>query len=125
MTTSFIQHVGQIGIPVEDIARATKFYKETLQLPLLFQTDTMAFFQLNDLRLMLALPEKEEFAHPSSVVYFNVSNIQDVFNQLKDVVSFNGQPHVVTKMGQTETWMVFFKDTEDNTHAFMSEVTVA
>ena len=125
MTSSFIQHVGQVGIPVKDIGRATQFYKETLQLPLLFQTDTMAFFQLNDLRLMLALPEKEEFAHPSSVVYFNVSNIQDVFNQLKDVVSFNGQPHVVTKMGQTETWMVFFKDTEDNTHAFMSEVTVA
>ena len=125
MTTSFIQHVGQIGIPVEDIARATKFYKETLQLPLLFQTDTMAFFQLNDLRLMLALPEKEEFAHPSSVLYFNVDSIQDVFEQLKDVVSFVGTPHLVTKIGQIETWMVFFKDTEDNTHAFMSEVTVS
>ena len=125
MTSSFIQHVGQVGIPVKDIGRATQFYKETLQLPLLFQTDTMAFFQLNDLRLMLALPEKEEFAHPSSVLYFNVENIQDVFNQLKDVVSFIGQPHVVTKIDQTETWMVFFKDTEDNTHAFMSEVTVS
>lgn len=125
MPSSFIQYVGQIGIPVKDIARATQFYKETLQLPLLFQTDTMAFFQLNELRLMLALPEKEEFAHPSSVVYFQVSNIQNVFEQLKDVVAFIGKPHVVTKMGQTETWMVFFKDTEDNTHAFMSEVTVA
>ena len=125
MTSSFIQHVGQVGIPVKDITRATQFYQETLQLPLLFQTDTMAFFQLNDLRLMLALPEKEEFAHPSSVLYFNVENIQEAFDQLKDVVSFVGQPHVVTKIGQTETWMVFFKDTEDNTHAFMSEVTVS
>ena len=125
MTSSFIQHVGQVGIPVKDIGRATQFYKETLQLPLLFQTDTMAFFQLNDLRLMLALPEKEEFAHPSSVLYFNVENIQDVFNRLKDAVPFVGQPHVVIKIGQTETWMVFFKDTEDNTHAFMSEVTVS
>ena len=75
MTSSFIQHVGQVGIPVKDIGRATQFYQETLQLPLLFQTDTMAFFQLNDLRLMLALPEKEEFAHPSSVLYFNVENM--------------------------------------------------
>ena len=125
MTSSFIQHVGQVGIPVKDIGRATQFYQETLQLPLLFQTDTMAFFQLNDLRLMLSLPEKEEFAHPSSVLYFNVENIQDVFEQLKEVVPFVGQPHVVTKIGQTETWMVFFKDTEDNTHAFMSEVTVS
>ena len=125
MTSSIIKHVGQVGIPVKNIGRATQFYKEILQLPLLFQTDTMAFFQLNDLRLMLALPEKEEFAHPSSVLYFNVENIQDVFNRLKDAVPFVGQPHVVTKIGQTETWMVFFKDTEDNTHAFMSEVTVS
>lgn len=125
MTSSFIQHVGQVGIPVKDIARATQFYQETLQLHLLFQTDTMAFFQLNDLRLMLTLPEKEEFAHPSSVLYFNVDNIQDVFDQFKEIVSFVGQPHVVTKIGTTETWMVFFKDTEDNTHAFMSEVTVS
>ena len=125
MTSSIIQHVGQVGIPVKNIGRATQFYKEILQLPLLFQTDTMAFFQLNDLRLMLALPEKEEFAHPSSVLYFNVENIQDVFDQLKYVVSFVSTPHVVTKIGQTETWMVFFKDTEDNTHAFMSEVTVS
>jgi methylmalonyl-CoA/ethylmalonyl-CoA epimerase len=125
MTSSFIQHVGQIGIPVKDIVRATQFYKETLQLPLLFQTNTMAFFQLNDLRLMLALPEKEEFEQASSVVYFNVDNIQDVFDQLNDAVLFIGQPHVVTKIGQTETWMLFFKDTEDNTHAFMSEVAVA
>jgi methylmalonyl-CoA/ethylmalonyl-CoA epimerase len=124
MSSSFIQHVGQIGIPVKDIARATQFYKETLQLPLLFQTDTMAFFQLNDLRLMLALPEKEEFAHPSSVLYLHIENIQDVFDQLNDIVTFIGQPHVVTKIGQTETWMVFFKDTEGNTHAFMSEVTI-
>ena len=125
MTSSFIQHVGQVGIPVKDITRATQFYHETLQLPLLFQTDTMAFFQLNDLRLMLALPEKEEFAHPSSVLYFNVENIQEVFDQLNDVVTFIGLPHIVTKIGTTETWMVFFKDTEDNTHAFMSEVTVS
>ena len=125
MTSSFIQHVGQVGIPVKDIERATQYYQETLQLPLLFQTDTMAFFQLNDLRLMLALPEKEEFAHPSSVLYFNVDNIQDVFDQFKEIVSFVGQPHVVTKIGQTETWMVFFKDTEDNTHAFTSEVKVS
>ena len=125
MTSSFIQHVGQVGIPVKDITRATHFYKETLQLPLLFQTDTMAFFQLNDLLLMLSLPEKEEFAHPSSVLYFNVENIQDVFDQLNHVVTFIGLPHVVTKIGTTETWMVFFKDTEDNTHAFMSEVTVS
>ncbi|MDX5864174.1 VOC family protein, partial [Bacillus cereus group sp. BfR-BA-02138] len=37
-------------------------------------------------------------------------------------VTFIDEPHVVAKMGQTETWMVFFQDTEDNTHALLSEV---
>jgi len=29
---------------------------------------------------------------------------------------------MVAKVGQIETWMTFFKDTEGNTHALMSEV---
>jgi hypothetical protein len=37
---------------------------------------------------------------------------------------FIDEPHIVAKMGQIETWMAFFKDGEDNTHAIMSEVTV-
>lgn len=37
-------------------------------------------------------------------------------------VPFIVEPHLVAEMGQTETWMTFFKDTEENTHAFVSEV---
>src|SRR5690625_1941473 len=125
MDTTMIKNVGQIGIPVKDINRALDFYKDKLGLSLLFNTDSMAFFECDGLRLMLALPEKEEFAHSSSVIYFQVNNIKDTYERLKgNGVTFINEPHVVTKMGQTETWMVFFKDTEDNTHAFMSEVQV-
>ncbi|WP_425331174.1 VOC family protein [Jeotgalibacillus proteolyticus] len=120
-----IQRIGQIGVPVKDIHRAIAFYKEKLGLSLLFNTDTMAFFECEGLRLMLTLPEKEEFAHPSSVLYFQVSTIQDTYERLaENGVAFIGNPHVVSKMGNTETWMVFFKDTEENTHALMSEVEV-
>ncbi|MGN7178717.1 VOC family protein, partial [Cytobacillus sp. SAFR-174] len=65
----------------------------------------------------------DEFAHSSSVIYFQVTNIKDTYERLviKEVI-FIDEPHVVAKMGQTETWMAFFKDTEDNTHALMSEV---
>ena len=123
METKMVQKVGQIGVPVKDLNRALDFYKEKLGLSLLFNTDSMAFFECDGLRLMLSLPEKDEFAHSSSVIYFQVTNIKDTYERLvgKEVI-FIDEPHVVAKMGQTETWMVFFQDTEDNTHALLSEV---
>jgi methylmalonyl-CoA/ethylmalonyl-CoA epimerase len=103
---------------------ATSFYKDVLGLPLLFNTDTMAFFDCNGLRIMLSLPEKEQFAKASSVIYFQVENIQEQYERLIEMnVQFIDKPHVVAKMGQTETWMTFFQDTEGNTHALLSEVT--
>lgn len=120
-----IQSVGQIGIPVKELDRAIHFYKEKLGLSLLFNTDSMAFFDCNGLRLLLTLPEKDEFIYSSSIIYFQVENLSMTYEDLVNKnVTFIDEPHVVAKMGQTETWMVFFKDTEDNTHAFMSEVQV-
>lgn len=125
MKPEIIQKIGQIGVPVKDLNRALNFYKEKLGLSLLFNTDNMAFFICNGIRLMLTLPERDEFAISSSVIYFEVNNIKDTYEYLlgKEVM-FIDEPHVVAKMGQIETWMVFFKDTEDNTHALMSEVQV-
>jgi methylmalonyl-CoA/ethylmalonyl-CoA epimerase len=123
METNIIQKIGQIGVPVKDLNRALDFYKEKLGLSLLFNTNSMAFFECNGLRLMLTLPEKEEFALSSSVIYFEVNNIKDTYERLLGKeVTFIDEPHVEAKMGQTETWMVFFQDTEDNTHALLSEV---
>ncbi|MBT2683335.1 VOC family protein [Bacillus sp. ISL-37] len=123
MHSNPVQKVGQIGIPVKNIERATAFYQEKLGLPLLFNTDTMAFFNCEGVRLLLTLPENEQFAHPSSVIYLQVEDIKAKYEELlSGGVNFIGEPHVVAKISDTETWMVFFKDTEDNTHAFMSEV---
>jgi catechol 2,3-dioxygenase-like lactoylglutathione lyase family enzyme len=118
-----IQKVGQIGVPVKNIERAVGFYKEKLELPLLFNTDTMAFFDCNGLRLLLSLPEKEQFAHSSSVVYFQVLDIKHSYKEfLEKGVEFVDEPHMVAKIGQSETWMTFFRDTEDNIHALISEI---
>ncbi|WP_438313177.1 VOC family protein [Sporosarcina sp. FA9] len=125
MQSANINSVGQIGIPVIDIDRAISFYRDTLELPLLFNTDTMAFFDCDGVRLMLSLPEKEQFSTASSVLYFNVNDINDSYQKLKKSgVAFIDKPHAISKMGSTETWMVFFNDTEGNTHALMSEINV-
>ncbi|GIN87656.1 hypothetical protein J6TS2_40420 [Heyndrickxia sporothermodurans] len=120
-----IQSIGQIGVPVKELDRAVQFYKDQLGIPLLFQTDSMAFFDLNGLRMMLSLPEKEQFAHSSSVLYFQVEDIKQSFEELvSKEVKFIDEPHLVAKVGQTETWMTFFYDTENNMHALMSETEV-
>ncbi|WP_445683424.1 VOC family protein [Sporosarcina sp. FSL K6-6792] len=120
-----LKSIGQIGIPAKDINRAILFYKDLLELPLLFNTDTMAFFDCDGIRLMLSLPEKEQFTNASSVLYFQVDDLTQSYSQMKEKgVSFIDKPHVVAKMDSTETWMAFFNDTEGNTHALTSEVEV-
>lgn len=122
MEKTLIKQVGQIGVPVKDLARALESYKEKLDLTLLFNTDTMAFFECSGLRLMLTLPEKEAFAQAGSVIYFQAADIRAAYQHLSSKgITFIDTPHVVAKMGRTETWMVFFKDTEENVHALMSE----
>ncbi|WP_423408571.1 VOC family protein [Heyndrickxia sp. MSNUG] len=123
MSNNPIQKIGQIGIPVKNLDRAIPFYQEQLGLRLLFNTETMAFFDCDGVRLLLSIPENEQFAHPSSVIYFQVEKMNEKYEELlAKGVSFLDEPHVVAKVGQTETWMTFFRDTEDNVLAFISEV---
>ncbi|MCM3694037.1 VOC family protein [Neobacillus niacini] len=120
-----IQKVGQIAVPIKNLDRAVLFYKELLGLPHLFSSNGLAFFDCNGLRLLLSVPENEEFAQSSSVIYFQVENIHASYEELLNKeITFIDEPHLIAKMGQTETWMAFFKDSEDNTHALMSEFEV-
>jgi methylmalonyl-CoA/ethylmalonyl-CoA epimerase len=120
-----IQKVGQIAIPVKDLNQAVEFYKEKLGLPLLFTSNGLAFFDCYGLRLLLSVPETDEFTQCSSIIYFQVENIKAAYEDLLNKqVTFIDEPHLIAKMGQTETWMAFFKDSEDNTHALMSEFQV-
>ena len=74
--------IAQIAVNVRDIGRATAFYREALELSLQFQTPTMAFFECGAVRLMLSLPEKPEFDHPASILYFRVADIDKATGQL-------------------------------------------
>ena len=120
-----IQKIRQIGVQVKNLDRAIRFYKESLGLPLLFQAENLAFMECNGIRLLLSPPEKEEFTHASSIIYYQVENIKESYNELsRKEVSFLDEPHLVAKIGATETWMSFFHDTEGNTLALMSEIEV-
>ena len=117
-----IQSIGQIGINAKDQTRAVEFYKDVLGLPLLFETNGLAFFQCGETRLLVSQAESKEFDHPGSVLYFNVEDLEGKVAAMKERgAEFLDEPHVVGKMGETEIWMAFFKDSEGNTLALMTE----
>lgn len=118
-----ISRIGQIAVNVNDLDRAKIFYRDTLGLSLLFSTSNMAFFDCGGVRLMLSLPEKPEFDHPGSILYFTVPDIQAAHQKMvANGAKFVDEPHVVARMPDHDLWMTFFHDTEQNLLALMSEV---
>ena len=119
-----LSHISQISVTIHDLDRAVGFYRDVLEMKHLFTVPPkMAFFDAAGIRLMLSLPEKPEFDHPSSVLYFRVSDIQRMHATLSSRgVRFEGEPHFIAKMPDHDLWMAFFRDSEENLLALMSEV---
>ena len=119
-----ITRLGQVAINAKDVERAAAFYEQKLGLKLLFKAPPgLAFFNCGGVRLMLDRAEKTEFDHPSSVLYFSVGDIQLAYVKLKENdVRFVDEPHLVAKMPTHDLWMTFFRDSEGNLLALMSEV---
>jgi methylmalonyl-CoA/ethylmalonyl-CoA epimerase len=115
--------VGQIAIVVHDLEKAVDFYKNSLGLKHLFTVPKMAFFDCGGMRLMLGLPEKPEFDHPSSILYFDVPDIDQAHSVLAGRgVHFEAAPHLIAKLATGDLWMAFFRDCENNLMALQSEV---
>src|SRR5881394_2521603 len=95
-----ISRVGQIAINAHDVDRAAAFYQDTLGLKLMFKAGPgLAFFDCGGVRLMLTRPEKPEFDHPGSILYFAVPDIILAHRQmLRSGVRFEDEPHLIAKM---------------------------
>ena len=116
--------IGQIAVNAHDINRAIDFYRDKLGMNLLFTAPPgLAFFDCDGIRLMLSLPAKPEFDHPSSIIYFNVDDIQLAYKTLSERgVKFEEQPAFVANMGTYDLWIAAFRDSEENLLAMMSNV---
>ena len=127
MTTSAagleIMRVGQVAINAYDVVRATAFYRDVLGLKFLFAAGELAFFECGGLRLMLDKTEDPEFVHRSSILYFSVADIRASHAKLVEAgVKIVAEPRLVAAMPDHDLWMSFFRDTEENVMALMSEV---
>jgi len=108
---------------VRDLRRAVGFYRDTLGMRFLFEAPpALAFFDCAGVRLMLSPPETPELERHSSILYFRVTELHAAYEALKARgVVFDDAPHLVHKAPDHELWMCFFRDTEQNSFALMSE----
>ena len=123
-STVALRRVAQIAVVVSDIARATAFYRDTLGLRLLFEAPpSLAFFDCGGVRLMLGPAEGLDAAGASSIIYYDVADIQGTHVTLAGRgVHFDEPPRVIAPMGDRDLWLAAFRDSEGNRLALMSEV---
>lgn len=119
-----IARLGQVQIRAHDVERAADFYQQVLGLRLLFKAPPgLAFFDCGGVRLLIDHPDKPEFDHASSILYFAVPDIHSAYAKMKGKgVKFEDEPHMIARMPDHDLWMTFFRDSEQNMLALMCEV---
>jgi methylmalonyl-CoA/ethylmalonyl-CoA epimerase len=118
-----LTRIQQIAITVQDVERATAFYRDVLGMRLLFRAPPgLSFFDCGGVRLMLSLPEGAEAPEGNSILYYATEDIEAAHSVLAGRgVSFIGDPHVVARMPDRDVWLAEFRDSEGNVLALMSE----
>jgi methylmalonyl-CoA/ethylmalonyl-CoA epimerase len=112
----------QIAISVKDIDRATAFYRDVLDLRLIFNAPNMAFFDCGGIRLYLAVGEGAEQHAASSHVYFRSSDVAVLSSALKQKgVSIHQEPHIIARMPDHDLWLLWIRDSEGNLLGVMEE----
>ena len=115
-----LTEVGQIAVTVEDVERATTFYRDVLGVPFLFDAPGLAFFDLGGTRLMLSRPEG--VGPSASLLYFRAADIQASYETLlSHGVEFLEAPQVVHRTDNYELSIGSFYDSEGNVMAIMHE----
>jgi methylmalonyl-CoA/ethylmalonyl-CoA epimerase len=115
--------IGQVGVMVKDLEKAVAFYRDVLELTLLFQVPNMAFFDCGGVRLMLGRPDRPELDHPPSILYYRVDDIQAAHATLTARgVSFEQAPVRAHRAEDHDLWLAFLRDMDGNLLALMSEV---
>ncbi|MEK6325341.1 MAG: VOC family protein [Acidobacteriota bacterium] len=118
-----LSSIGQISVNIHDVKKAIAFYRDTLGMKFLFDTGHMAFFDCGGIRLMLSTPEKPEYDHPGSFIYYRVPDINRAYELLLSRgVHFEEKPTFVARLADHDLWMAFFRDVDNNPLVLMSEV---
>jgi methylmalonyl-CoA/ethylmalonyl-CoA epimerase len=115
--------LGQVAIVVQDVARATAWYRDVLGVRHLFDAPPgLAFFDIGGVRLMLSRPDGDS-AQGTSVLYYAVLDLTATVGMMVARGAVVRQaPHKIASMPDHDLWMAFVDDSEGNLVGLMSEV---
>lgn len=115
--------IGQIALVVEDLERATAFYRDVVGLEFLFSAEPdMAFFRCGDVRLMLSTPDEDGADPAGSILYYDVDDLNRAHASLASAgAAVERAPAAVHRTERGELWMGFYRDSEGRLFATMEE----
>ena len=118
-----IKSIGQIAVAISNLDESIYFYEKILKLRLLFQSPPdLAFFECGGVRLMLTTQQGNEEDHQTSVIYYRLSDIEQVFDELHSLqVGIERKPAKVADMEDHTLWIGFIRDPDGNLVGLMEE----
>lgn len=118
-----LSNIAQVAVTVKDLDRATAFYRDRLGLKHLFQAPSISGFDCGGITMLLSMVEGEATNTFSSILYFNVADMQEAFTALSARgVEFIEKPNLVGKLGPADVWIAIFRDSEGNMMGLRSMV---
>ena len=113
--------IGQILVPVDDVDRATAFYRDVLGMRFLYAFPGMAFFDCDGTRIYLARPNPDYRGR--ATIYYTVPDADAAFATLVERgAEAESAPEVIHRTGTYELRMGFVRDPDGNHVAVMTEV---
>ena len=120
--SSSLTGILQVAISVQDIERATAFYRDVLGLRFLFNGPNMAFFDCGGVRVYLASGPGAEHGAGSSSIYFRTSDLPTfVANLEAKGATIHQPPQVIARMPDHDLWLMWVRDSEGNLIGVMEE----
>ena len=114
--------IRQIAIIVQDLERATKFYRDVLGMKFLFEVPGLSFFDADGIRLMLGKADNPEIERASSLLYYLVGDILGAHKVLEEKgVEILIAPRIVAPMPDHDLWMAFIRDPDGHLIGLMME----
>lgn len=115
--------IGQIAITVSDVARARAFYHDVLGVPLLFDAGpNLSFLRAGETRIMLTTPQGHGAPGANSILYFQVSDIEQTHAAcVSRGANSERPPQLTARMPDHELWIGFLRDPDGNLVGLMEE----
>ena len=115
--------VVQVFLPCTKLERSVAFYRDTLGLPFLFETNGMAFFQLGNLRLMLGELREGQPAMAGGGIYLDAPDLPALARAMEGRgVAFRGPAQVLQQTEAGDLTLRSLLDPDGNLIALMGVV---